>query len=726
MVSPFNMAIYEVDALYGALSDTGPVVPGQVDAVSDQGYAVPGRGVAIPSQGHVFPGHGEASPDYGDTPLASGKETGLSGAQKETGAGVSFEAARASFALFGKGMCSRYLQARPLCEAPPLLANPWRPFPFSDGREVYLPALVRAFDARGENWTVYRLYAAAQAGQWEAGTFLRPAIENGVLPGGSHKWRESPEPMAFLRHFMGYFSIPSLAAEIFLTLETARVLTFLSQRYRGLATDLAWFLPCLHTPLEPIDQRCMLWNLFFDLMSPLAGQRSGGYPGKLMEVSRRVVRPGASLRESLSATRAAYRLLLAWAEKAPGEGMTLDLDVGSIAAGDLLRGSGERAARRGESRGDEGGEGIVPGLEELLRLDFRNAAVPVGAGEFLREETLGERLAAEEGRAASAGSKAGKRDAHAEDGDEGVERRVRYPEWDYLAGAYRPRWATLHQLRAREGDGRVARRLLEGWEEVVPEVTRQFRLLRYQERTWRKRLEWGEEINIQEAVERTVARRCGLPPSEKVYMEKRRVTREVSALFLVDLSASTSAEIQEGAHAGETVLQVLLASVAIMASALEQLGDRYAIFGFSGYGRDRVEFLRLKTFEEPLDEGAWKRLGGLKPMKSTRMGTAVRHAHRLLDAESSSLKLLLLLSDGYPQDYDYGEDRADREYGLRDTAQALREAQAGHIVPFCVTVDAAGHDYLRRMFPPHGYLVVKSVEDLPRELPKVYLHLRAN
>jgi nitric oxide reductase NorD protein len=113
-------------------------------------------------------------------------------------------------------------------------------------------------------------------------------------------------------------------------------------------------------------------------------------------------------------------------------------------------------------------------------------------------------------------------------------------------------------------------------------------------------------------------------------------------------------------------------------------------------------------------------------MKSTRMGTAVRHAHHLLNAEPSSLKMMLLLSDGYPQDYDYGEDRTDREYGLRDTAMALREAEAGHIIPFNLTVDAAGHDYLRRMCPPHGYLVLGSVEDLPAELPKVYLRLRGS
>ncbi len=701
MTSPLNLSIYATDVLHGAVA---------------------GESGAFPGESGAYNGVTGVTAATGPAP-APREEAGPLRAGGETGAGVTFEAARASLSLFGKGICARYLQAKPLHDAPPLLANPWRPFPFSDGREVYLPALVRAFDARAENWAVFRLYAAAQAGQWEAGTFLRPALAETAPPRGRFSWRESSDPMAFLRHFLGRFSMPVLAADIFLNLEAARVLSFLSRRYRGLGADLAWFLPRLRNTLEPIDHRCMLWNLFFDLLPDLAGAAGGGYPRELLEASRGAVEPGASLRDSLAATLAAYRVLLAWAQTAPGEGISLGLEAPFL-SDDLLRGPGERAARRYEGGREEGGEGTPPGLEELLRLDFRAMPLPMGAGEFLREEVLGERLPAEEGRDAHAGSKAVKREAFAEANDEGVERCVRYPEWDYLSAGYRPAWTTLYQLRAREGDKGAARRLLERWDEVVQEVTRQFRMLRYQERTWRKKLEWGEEIDIQEAVERAVALRCGLPPSEKLYMEKRRVTREVSALFLVDLSASTSSLVSEGAHIGESVLQVLLASVAIMASALEQLGDRYAISGFSGYGKDRVEFLRLKSFDEPLDEGAWKRLGSLKPMKSTRMGAAVRHAHRLLDAEASSLKLLLLLSDGYPQDHDYGEDRADREYGLRDTAQALREAEAGHIVPFCVTVDSAGHDYLRRMFPPHGYLVVRSVEDLPRELPKVYLSLR--
>jgi hypothetical protein len=269
---------------------------------------------------------------------------------------------------------------------------------------------VRVFDARAENLAVYRLYAAAQAGQWEAGTFRRPALEDASPPHRAHPWLGSSDPMAFLHHFLGSFSIPVLAADIFLTLETARVLSFLAARYRGLAADLSWFLPRLRTTLEPVDHRCMLWNLFFDLLAPLGGPAGGGYPRELAEASLRAALPGASLRDSLAATLAAYRVLLAWAEMAPGEGVSLDLEA-PFPADDLLRGPGGRAARHGEAGREKGGEGTPPGLEELLRLDFRATSLPMGAGEFLREDALGERLGTEEGRDARAGRRAAGREA---------------------------------------------------------------------------------------------------------------------------------------------------------------------------------------------------------------------------------------------------------------------------------------------------------------------------
>lgn len=637
---------------------------------------------------------------------------------------VTFEQARASLSLFSKGLSRKYLQAKPLREAPFMMANPWRPFPFSNGKDIYLPSAARVFPSREENWSLYRLYASLQAGQWEAGTFDRPRLKAGT----AHRdfpWTKDPDPLAFIRHFLGLFPIPTLAAEIFLTLESARLVSRLAADFRGLASDLSWILPRLRLTLEPIDYRCMLWNLFFDLLSPLAGPVEGHYPSALLETTRLAIVPSSDLKDTLAVTLAAYQLL---EPLVPSDLRAYRLEVQDT--GGLLereKRSGRESYRAGKPRegdADQDGLSLSPQVEELLGLDFISTRLPRGEGAFLRPDVLGRRLRGEDRSEQTTGEGSGNRSPAQGEPPGKEERRLRYPEWDYLAGGYRRDWTTLFQLEAEEGDSSAAVRLIQGWEELVREVSRQFRLLRYQERTWRKKLVFGEEVDIQAAVERRVALRCGLPPSEKVYMEKRRLTREVSALFLLDLSASTSLEIQEGDHAGETVLELLLASVAIMARALEQLGDRFGIYGFSGYGRNRVEFLRIKSFDEAMDDAAWRRLGGLKSMKSTRMGTAVRHARRILEGETSTLKIMLLLSDGYPQDFDYGEDRTDREYGLRDTAQALREAKAGGIVPFCVTVDAAGHDYLRRMCPPHGYLVVRSVEDLPRELPKVYLSLR--
>lgn len=638
---------------------------------------------------------------------------------------VFLEEARASFSLFSKGVGGRYLQARPLGEAPGILANPRRHFPFSDGRNVYLPPRVDVFDSRADNWRVFRLYAALQAGQWEAGSFDRPLeAEAGSIPGMA-EWRDSGEPLSFLRYFLGKFPRSGLAADIFITLETARVALRMAERFGGIAADLSWFLRHLGPNLEPLDHQCVLWNLFFALLSPVAGTSTQGCPREVLRQAEMVAGVDAGLRSSLEATLRLYRLLSSMFSSPERERGRFALGGMDAFFAEAMPGlKGNRATLFGrEGAEQEGAELVPPELGETLSLDFYSYLIPSGVGEFLQEEARGNRLGGGERRRDAHGQRKATGDEEGENGGECV---IRYPEWDYLAGGYRRGWTSLYQQTAEPGDPRAAQRLLSEWEEVVQEVTRQFRLLRLQERSWRKKLEWGEEIDIAAAVERAVALRGGLPAPEKIYMEKRRVTREVSALFLLDLSASTSSQISEGDHAGQTVLQLLLASLAVMSRALEQLGDRYAVYGFSGYGRHRVDFLRLKGFDEPLSEAVWGRLGGLKPMKSTRMGAAVRHAHRLLAREASSLKLMLLLSDGYPQDFDYGDDRTDREYGLRDTAMALREAEADHIVPFNLTVDAAGHDYLRRMCPPHGYLVLKSVEDLPRELPKVYLRLRGS
>jgi nitric oxide reductase NorD protein len=176
------------------------------------------------------------------------------------------------------------------------------------------------------------------------------------------------------------------------------------------------------------------------------------------------------------------------------------------------------------------------------------------------------------------------------------------------------------------------------------------------------------------------------------------------------------------AHGGKPrrIIDMTKETLVIMAEALEEIGDAYAIYGFSGHGRDRVEMYRVKSFSETLNATVKGRLGGMEPKRSTRMGTALRHAVEKLAGVTARSKHLFLLSDGFPQDYDYGQDRRSNVYGIRDTAVALREAEAAGVTPFCITVDKAGHDYLRQMCDESRYMVIEDITALPRELPKIY------
>ena len=249
----------------------------------------------------------------------------------------------------------------------------------------------------------------------------------------------------------------------------------------------------------------------------------------------------------------------------------------------------------------------------------------------------------------------------------------------------------------------------------------------------------------------TAARR-----DERVYSRRERLRRDVAAALLVDLSASTDDVVSEeseeprpsGASAQDIrdpyfdeddeydfaarmaedaakrrIIDIQREAVLLLATALEGIGDRYGVYGFSGYGRDAVEFYIAKEFDEPFDQGALDAIAAMKPKRSTRMGPAIRHGARKLMACGAALKVMMVVSDGFPQDHDYGPRRGDHEYGVQDTAKALREAAAQGIETFCVTVDRSGHDYLRRMCPDDRYMVIEETAELPTALQKAYRQL---
>ena len=164
-------------------------------------------------------------------------------------------------------------------------------------------------------------------------------------------------------------------------------------------------------------------------------------------------------------------------------------------------------------------------------------------------------------------------------------------------------------------------------------------------------------------------------------------------------------------------------STVLFIKALETIGDSYGIYGFSGYGRDNVEFYVIKDLDETFGDKVKKRIDKIAPIRSTRMGPAIRHAIVKLDAYDAKVKILMLVSDGRPQDHGYGRDRTEKEYAIHDTKQALLEARRKGITPFALTVDKEGHDYLGQMCEDMGYEVVADIEQLPQRLPTLYRRL---
>ncbi|MCY3929890.1 MAG: hypothetical protein OXG81_16635 [Acidobacteria bacterium] len=339
-----------------------------------------------------------------------------------------------------------------------------------------------------------------------------------------------------------------------------------------------------------------------------------------------------------------------------------------------------------------------------------------------------------------------------------------YDEWDHELAGYRRRWCHLREKSIEppgpppNGATASAERFVDETRrlhaDLLRRVRKQFELLKPEEFRRMRRLIEGEELDLDRVVESHVDRRAGRPPDGAVYMSRRRQHRDVAAAFLLDMSASTDAEApveEPEAPAGKTpepefvgvfddfdwpdnpqplppgrrVIDIEKDSLVLMADALETLGDDYAIYGFSGFGRKEVEFFVAKEFDDDFDRGAEDRIATMEPKRSTRMGPAIRHAAAKLAAREAKVKVLLILSDGYPQDFDYGSDRASRVYGIRDTMVALRETERQGISTFCITVDPAGHDYLREMCPERRYLVIDEIAALPSQLPKVYRGLTA-
>jgi len=655
---------------------------------------------------------------------------------------VLFEDCQQLFSIYVHSLSGKKLRLKSTEDLDPADASPVRYHPSSDEHTIYLPPVITEGRTKAANFRLYKVSAAHQAGTIEFGTF-DPAY-------------------AIIWPVLDSFPFKALVTDIFFIIEDGRVDHQLKKEYRGLKPEMDLSVS------EAIKRRPFPKEPPILAAMEILLRLSAGHHDRRRipeALSKQVDFLTATLDGFFEKAQTVWDSFLKTAE-------IYEVLYPLITQGAYvpvipllfherpdpadLPGSGVREdlpdeIKKPDPGEDAGGAPLSP--EELKKL--LEEMDDLTLLESLEEElsSKGLYLTSLEGLEIEAGEKKADAEENARKNRPIVTPVSRttdhkgpffYDEWDYLQGAYRKKWCCLREKRI---DARSPARFNEisaNYRDLIQRVRKQFQQIRPENLEPIRRVEWGDEIDLQALIEGVVDRKTGGSPSEKIFSRKEKKIRRVSTLLLIDMSASTDEKasflVPSAAPSGQNaslqnpdqapdgdqrrqqdkkIIDIEIESLVVMTEALDALGDDYAIFGFSGQGRENVDFYAIKDFKAPYSEDLKKRISGIEPKQSTRMGPAIRHAADKLRNVEAEHRLLILLSDGFPQDLDYGEDRKSKEYELNDTMMALIEAKNQEIRPFCITVDQAGNDYLRKMCDPRSYLIIKDIYSLPEILPKV-------
>ncbi len=592
--------------------------------------------------------------------------------------------------------------------------------PENDGYVFELPPCIAETADNEANFRFYKVKTARLAGYIEFGDY-----ENGIL--------EIIEKLDRLK-------AAPLARSIFTIIENARIDLLLMRHYPGIRKDI-------HTVRDQtLGQRPDVSTLgaasaMLEIIYRISINRfkSSMAPEGIVDFSaqaRKIITPflgqTPGLWDSYGVTLQLYeciRRLLTGGQKVLPEGpIPPDLPQGegaaAVSGGNQVSESEEEAAGEMDPDMLMGIEAFPDQLEnwEKLAVHSIQGSGNDPAGQYVTDLMDLDNASSGDDPALRPGAAAAPRSPSGAAREESV---YVYDEWDFERKGFRRQWCRLVEKPAPPRDSCRLNRVLNEYAYLIREVKSQFQRIRPRVFDIVRHADAGDEFNVDALVNAMVDKKAGQAPDDAVYIRKQRRKQSVRLVFLVDMSASTDDRAKlldmdkSAGQAEKRIIDIEIESLIIMSEALEGLDFSYAVYGFSGYGRQSVEVYRIKDFDDDDKLEIQQRICGITPLRGTRMGTAVRHAIRKFEDADDELKILLLLSDGYPQDVDYGEDRRSGEYGLHDTMMAIQEAKIKGIQPFCITFNHSGTDYLKVMQDPTRYLALIDTYMLPKMLPRV-------
>ncbi len=291
-----------------------------------------------------------------------------------------------------------------------------------------------------------------------------------------------------------------------------------------------------------------------------------------------------------------------------------------------------------------------------------------------------------------------------------------YPEWNFRSQNETESWVTLREMKTEPGDLQVVDNIIEQNSHLLSRMKVLLNAIRYGGVHRVRKLAEGDEIDINAAIRSQIDIRLGVPPDPRIMMRTVRKMRDISVLLLLDLSQSTNEKVQGQEH---TVLELTRQVCVLFSDAIKTVGDPFAIHGFCSESRHHVEYYRLKDFDQPYDDIPKARIAGMTGQRATRMGAAIRHAAYHLNKQHSRKKLLILITDGAPDDVDVrGED-----YLRWDAKKAVEGAGRCGINTFCISLDLRADRYVSRIFGARNYMVVDHVRCLPEKMLMLYAGL---
>lgn len=294
---------------------------------------------------------------------------------------------------------------------------------------------------------------------------------------------------------------------------------------------------------------------------------------------------------------------------------------------------------------------------------------------------------------------------------------IEYPEWDWEAGDYRASGAIVRQHEPDVTTDTWGNTVLARHGALVRRLRERFERLRARRSRLNQQRD-GDELDLTACVRAWVDQRTGHTVDDRLYIAVRPARRGIAIALLIDISGSTD----EWIDARRRVIDVEKIALLLASEALDALGDLYAVLTFSGKGRANVRMRTIKAFDETNGAVVRGRIGALEPEGYTRAGAAIRHAAALLEKQPAAHRLLLIISDGKPNDTDHYQGLG----GVEDTRQAIIEARGQGVYPFCLTIDRQGQEYLGRIFGEAGHAVLRNPQQLPMALVKVVKHLLAS